>query len=245
MLWECFGNALKMLWECFGMLWECFGSALGNSDIRHLEAGGLSGCLLVFDVFGVYPEQLGFLQDQTPFSWCAPEWDWRGVTWVDGLMEQVAIKHVVATTWFLFVYLVLSWKFCQCFLTTPPRLPSMIRKRSIMDQVSVETSSSERLSSPQKHLWYSFPQTPSASASSSKHAANSSSSPGKFLETPRTPYTPYPLWASDSPSNPFGWKRREWLLQTLPDITCFLWAIAAHGNTSLFFFHIAWVRIYN
>jgi hypothetical protein len=27
--------------------------------------------------------------------------------------------------------------------------------------------------------------------------------------------------------------------------TCFLWAIAAHGNTSLFFFRVAGVCIYN
>ena len=100
----------------------------------------------------------------------------------------------------------------------------MIRKCSITDEVSVETGSSERLSSPRKHPRYSFPQTPVASgsfASSSKHAANSSSSLGKFLETPRTPYTLYPLRASDSPSNPFGRKRKERLLQTLPDVTSF------------------------
>ena len=99
----------------------------------------------------------------------------------------------------------------------------MATKRSIPHEGEL-FSSSERLSSPRKRPRYSFPQTPAASgsfASSSKLAANSSSSPGKFLETPRTPYTPYPLRASDSPSNPFGRKRKERLLQSLPDVTSF------------------------
>ena len=50
-----------------------------------------------------------------------PEWNRRG-TMVDGLIKRVAsIKRVVAPTWLLFVYLILSRKFCQCFWTTPPR----------------------------------------------------------------------------------------------------------------------------
>ncbi|KAF5318629.1 hypothetical protein D9619_010717 [Psilocybe cf. subviscida] len=44
------------------------------------------------------------------------------------------------------------------------------------------------------------------------------SSPGK---PPRTPYTPYPLRAMDSPSNPFGRKRKERLVHTLPPVTSF------------------------
>jgi len=94
----------------------------------------------------------------------------------------------------------------------------MIRKCSITDQVSVETSLSECLSSPRKRPRYSFSQTPASSgsfASSSKLAANGSSSSRKFLETPRMSY---PLWASDLPS---GRKHKECLLQTLLDVTSF------------------------
>lgn len=56
-----------------------------------------------------------------------------------------------------------------------------------------------------------FPQTP----------APSSRSPSYGKSTPRTPYTPYPLRPSDSPSNPFGRKRTQRLLQSLPPTSSF------------------------
>ncbi|KAF9482713.1 hypothetical protein BDN70DRAFT_918932 [Pholiota conissans] len=54
-----------------------------------------------------------------------------------------------------------------------------------------------------------FPQTPASSSSKLPFA------------TPKTPYTPYPLHASDSPSNPFGRKRKERLVHSLPPISSF------------------------
>uniref|UniRef100_A0A8H8CGY9 Uncharacterized protein n=1 Tax=Psilocybe cubensis TaxID=181762 RepID=A0A8H8CGY9_PSICU len=62
---------------------------------------------------------------------------------------------------------------------------------------------------------FPYPRTPGPSGSSS--------SPNKasIFATPKTPYTPYPLHASDSPSNPFGRKRTERLIHTLPPVSSF------------------------
>ena len=59
-----------------------------------------------------------------------------------------------------------------------------------------------------------FSQTPVFSSSSSIYDKHT-------LATPRTPYTPYPLRPSDSPSNPFGRKRTQRLIQSLPPISSF------------------------
>ena len=58
-----------------------------------------------------------------------------------------------------------------------------------------------------KRRHVSFPQTPVTSA--------------PYSTPSRTPYTPYPLRASDSPSNPFGRKRTQRLIHTLPAETSF------------------------
>ena len=55
-----------------------------------------------------------------------------------------------------------------------------------------------------------FPQTPAFS-----------SSPIYSKNTLATPYTPYPLRPSDSPSNPFGRKRTQRLIKSLPPTTSF------------------------
>ena len=59
-----------------------------------------------------------------------------------------------------------------------------------------------------------FSQTPAFSSSSPIYGKNT-------FATPRTPYTPYPLRPSDSPSNPFGRKRTQNLIQSLPPTTSF------------------------
>jgi hypothetical protein len=103
---------------------------------------------------------------------------------------------------------------------TPPYSPThiMARKRTAEDDDAVPPSSSSVHSSPTKRRRQdttSFPpQTPAASAGSS------SSSKHPFA-TPKTPYTPYPLHASDSPSNPFGRKRKERLVHSLPPVSSF------------------------
>lgn len=74
-----------------------------------------------------------------------------------------------------------------------------------------ETRPNNIHSSPRKRSRPSFPQTPAAA----RRAISCSSA------IPRTPYTPYPLHASDSPSNPFGSKRKERLTRSLPPTTPF------------------------
>ncbi|KAF8908641.1 hypothetical protein CPB84DRAFT_1959259 [Gymnopilus junonius] len=72
-----------------------------------------------------------------------------------------------------------------------------------------------------------FPRTPGAPIASTSW---SSSSPSKATRTPltfptatpkKTPYTPYPLQPSDSPSNPFGRKRAQRLIRSLPPPSSF------------------------
>ncbi|TFK41594.1 hypothetical protein BDQ12DRAFT_678216 [Crucibulum laeve] len=76
-------------------------------------------------------------------------------------------------------------------------------------------SNSPLRSRKRRHL--SLPHTPLPNASSSL----SSSSSTITFATPRTPHTSYPLRPFDSPTNPFGRKRTQTLIRTLPPPTSF------------------------
>ncbi|KAF8801085.1 hypothetical protein BYT27DRAFT_7262312 [Phlegmacium glaucopus] len=68
------------------------------------------------------------------------------------------------------------------------------------------------------------PHSPSKRPRCAYAPALTSSSPSyrpNIFTTPRTPYTPYPLRPSDSPSNPFGRKRTRRLIQSLPPSSSF------------------------
>ncbi|PPQ87680.1 hypothetical protein CVT25_011447 [Psilocybe cyanescens] len=94
----------------------------------------------------------------------------------------------------------------------------MSRKRNALDDAHDSEDASKFHSSPRKRSRNDSPTYPRTPAHS-----GSSSSPHKtpIFATPKTPYTPYPLHASDSPSNPFGRKRTERLIHTLPPISSF------------------------
>ncbi|KAF9564532.1 hypothetical protein CPC08DRAFT_685074 [Agrocybe pediades] len=81
------------------------------------------------------------------------------------------------------------------------------RKRSKRDNDAPSSSS------------FTIPQTPVASGSTT-HLNQTASS------TSKTPFTPYPLRALDSPSNPFGRKRTEKIKLTLPPVSSFAKHIA-------------------